>query len=106
MSQISFSFAKFKLQRILKLFCPTWVTIEIISKNAPIHKLKSALASHSLYTSWHTSRFMLTDLLGFLALDKGVNICPKNPKPFPARVSNFQNPKIKQIFYGKNKLNY
>ena len=31
-----------------------------------LSKLKSALALHSLYTSWHTSRLMLTDLLTFL----------------------------------------
>ena len=33
-----------------------------------LSKLKSALALHSLYTSWHTSRLMLTDLLAFLAV--------------------------------------
>ena len=31
-------------------------------------KVKSALASHSLYTSWYTCRFMLTDLLAFLSI--------------------------------------
>ena len=37
-------------------------------EESQIHeKVKSALAAHSLYISWHTSRFMLTDLLAFLS---------------------------------------
>ena len=41
-------------------------------EESQIHeKVKSALAAHSLYISWHTSRFMLTDLLAFLSSIKG-----------------------------------
>jgi len=40
-----------------------------MEEESQIHqKVKSALALHSLYTSWHTSRFMLTDLLAFLTV--------------------------------------